>query len=79
MIAARPRVLAVLPGFFPSTMITVVKPLVNLHRAGGSPRGSCWNHRPLNDISWAEAIVFCRNTERRYAPLLAAALSRNTP
>ena len=34
MNAGRPRILAVLPGFIPSTMITVVKPLVNLHRAG---------------------------------------------
>ena len=29
-----PRILAVLPGFIPSTMITVVKPLVGLHRSG---------------------------------------------
>ena len=80
MIAARPRVLAVLPGFIPSTMITVVKPLMNLHRAGRiSARIVLESQAGRNDIDWAEAIVLCRNTEPRHAPLLAAIRTRGTP
>lgn len=76
----RPRILAVLPGFIPSTMITVVKPLVNLHRAGRiSARIVLESQAGRNDTDWADAIVLCRNTEPRHAPLLAAARSRGTP
>ena len=32
-----------------------------------------------NDIRWADAIVFCRNTDPRHAALLAAARSQGTP
>ena len=80
MIAKRPRVLAVLPGFIPSTMITVVKPLMNLHRAGRiSSRIVLESQAGRNDIDWAEAIVFCRNTAPWFAPLLAAIRSRGMP
>ena len=76
----RPRILAVLPGFIPSTMITVVKPLVNLHRAGRIfARIVLESQAGRNDTDWADAIVLCRNTEPRHAPLLAAAQSRGTP
>ncbi len=77
---ARPRILAVLPGFIPSTMITVVKPLVNLHRAGRIvARIVLEQQAGRKDVDWADAIVFCRNTDPRHAPLLAAARSRGTP
>ncbi len=77
---ARPRILAVLPGFIPSTMITVVKPLVNLHRSGRIvARVVLESQAGRNDIGWADAIVFCRNTAPRHAPLLAAARSRGVP
>jgi hypothetical protein len=76
----RPRILAVLPGFIPSTMITVVKPLVNMHRAGRIfARIMLEWQAKRKDIAWADAIVFCRNTDPRYAPLLAAANARGTP
>ena len=75
-----PHILAVLPGFIPSTMITVVKPLVNLHRRGRIfARVVLESQAGQNDIGWADAVVFCRNTEPRHAPLLAAARSRGTP
>ncbi len=75
-----PRILAVLPGFIPSTMITVVKPLVNLHRAGQIfARIVLEGQAGRNDIGWADAIVFCRNAQPRHAPFLAAAQSRGTP
>jgi hypothetical protein len=80
MIATRPHILAIVPGFIPSTMITVVKPLLNLHRAGRiRARIVLESQAGRDDIDWAEAIVFCRNTEPRLAPLLAAVRSRGTP
>ncbi len=80
MNATRPRILAVLPGFIPSTMITVVKPLVNLHRCGRiSARIVLESQAGKNDVGWADAIVLCRNAEPRYAPLLAAIQSRGAP
>jgi hypothetical protein len=61
-------------------MITVVKPLLNLHRAGRiRARIVLESQAGRGDIEWAEAIVFCRNTEPRLAPLLAAVRSRGTP
>jgi hypothetical protein len=77
---AGPHILAVLPGFIPSTMITVVKPLVNLHRAGRiRARIMLESQARCSDVGWADSIVFCRNTDPRYASLLAAAHSRGTP
>ena len=61
-------------------MITVVKPLVNLHRSGRIvARVVLESQAGRNDIGWADAIVFCRNTAPRHAPLLAAARSRGVP
>ncbi len=75
-----PRILAVLPGFIPSTMITIVKPLVNLHRAGSiRARIVLEQQAGLADIEGADAIVFCRNADPRHASLLAAARARGTP
>lgn len=76
----QPVVLAVLPRLIPSTLIGVVKPLSALHREG----------RVLFDValeSWvsrrrlrrADVIVFCRNTEPRYAAPLDAALALGKP
>lgn len=75
-----PRVLAVLPNLIPSTVITVVKPLAQLHRSGllraritlewlASPR----------DVRHADLVVFCRNVRPRYAGLLEAARRRGIP
>ena len=76
----RPRILAILPGFIPSTMITVVKPLVALHGRGRiSARIVLEQQAGQRDVDWADAIVFCRNTEPRHAPLLAAARTRGVP
>ena len=61
---ARPRVLAVLPGFIPSTTLTVVKPLTALHRAGqiiADITVEPWlSNRQIRN---ADLIVFSRNTE----------------
>jgi len=80
MTTARPRVLAMVLGFIPSTMIAVVKPLCNLHRAGKiEARIVLEAQTSEKDIAWADVIVCCRNTEPRYAPLLAAIRARGTP
>jgi hypothetical protein len=77
---AHPRVLAVLPGFSASAMITVVKPLLNLHRAGQiSARIVLESQAARGDIDWADALVLCRNNEPRHAHLLSAARARGLP
>jgi glycosyltransferase involved in cell wall biosynthesis len=61
-------------------MITVVKPLLGLHRREEIfARVVLEQQAARRDIDWADAIVFCRNAEPRYAPLLAAARSRGVP
>jgi hypothetical protein len=80
MTPIRPRVLAVLPGFIPSTMITTVKPLVQLHRAGRvKARITLESLTAPGDIRWADLVVFGRNVEPAYASLLDAALARRIP
>jgi glycosyltransferase involved in cell wall biosynthesis len=73
-------VLAILPQLIPSTEIGVVKPLLALHR----------DRRIIFDVTlepWvsrrqlaqADVVVFCRNTEPRYAAALDAVLALGTP
>ena len=80
MLSRRPHVLAVLPHFIPSAMITVVKPMLNLHRAGRiAARIVLEPQAGRRDLDWADAVVFCRNSEPRYRPFLAAARARGVP
>jgi len=61
-------------------MITVVKPLLNMHRMGRiSARILLEGQTDHDDIEWAEVVVFCRNNEPRHASILAAAQSRGLP
>jgi glycosyltransferase involved in cell wall biosynthesis len=66
-----PRVLAILPGLYPSTVISVVKPLIALHQAGQLRAQIALEllARP-RDIERADIVIFCRNIEPRYAGLL---------
>ncbi len=75
-----PRVLAVLPGLYPSTIIGVVKPLLKLHQAA----------RIVLDVSFeslvrrrnleqADVVVFCRNFEPKYGHVLSWALELAKP
>ena len=73
----RPRVLAVLPAFIPSTVLTVVKPLTGLHAAGlidADITLEPWLSGP--QLQRADVVVFSRNT-RPHA--LAAALAARKP
>lgn len=75
-----PRVLAILPNLIPSTVITIVKPLVQLHRAGRVDARIAleWLATP-RDVRRADLVVFCRNIRPRYASLLEAATNRGIP
>lgn len=57
-----PRVLAVLPGLIPSTLLCVVKPLSYLHSAGKlQARITLESVTRSRDLAWADLVVFCRN------------------
>jgi glycosyltransferase involved in cell wall biosynthesis len=66
-LVATPRVLAILPAFIPSTIISVVKPLVRLHHLGRvTARVALEHFTRVSDLEWAEVAVFCRNSEPRF-------------
>jgi glycosyltransferase involved in cell wall biosynthesis len=76
----RPRVLAILPGFIPSTQLHIVKPLVALHRAGWIEATIALEHSVFpHSLERAEVVVFCRNTEPAYGWILDFALARGKP
>jgi len=70
------RVLALLPSFIPSTLISVVKPLVALHQGGRvRARITLESFATERDLREAEVVVFCRNSEpgRSWLPAVRAA------
>ncbi len=75
-----PRVLAILPGIIPSTYITVAKPFLELHRQGFiNARISLEAFANLGNLPQVDLVVFCRNTEPKYADTLDAILKRRIP
>ena len=76
----RPRVLAILPGFIPSTQLHIVKPLAALHRAGSIEAAFALEHGVFHhSLARAEVVVFCRNTEPAYNWILDLALAWGKP
>jgi len=79
-VPSRPRVLAVLPHLIPSTVLTVVKPLSALHRAGRVVADITLESLvPRSKLARADVVIFCRNREPRYARTLALARALGLP
>lgn len=75
-----PRIAAIVPSEIASCQIGVLKPLAELARQGKIKlRSSLESRASLSLVHWADAIVFCRNTEPAYAHLLSEALSTHKP
>ncbi len=65
------HVLAILPGFTASTLMNVVGPLLDLERAGKISLEVTLEFYTLqSSLEKADLVVFCRNTDPRYAWLL---------
>ncbi len=76
----RPRILAILPAFIPSTQICVVRPFLALHRAGKiRARITLESLTFRRDLEWADLAVFCRNTEPDYRHNLDSCMARRVP
>ena len=76
----QPRVLAVLPGFFPSTILTVVKPLQALHHAQHIVADitlEAWVSR--RQIERADVVILSRNLEPLYGHILNTAVALDKP
>lgn len=75
-----PRVLAVLPQLIPSTLIGVVKPLLALHREKRVALDVALESRiDRRQLTRADVVVFCRNTEPRHGAWLDTALALGKP
>ena len=74
------RVLAILPGLSPSALLTVVKPLAALHRAGEIIADftlEAWVSS--RQLERADIVVFNRNTEPYYGTILEQVLTLGKP
>ena len=77
---SRPRVLAILPAFNPSTQICIVKPLMRLYQTKLLKVKITLEYLvSRKNLEWADLIIFCRNTESRYAWILDLIINRNLP
>ncbi len=76
----RPRVLAVLPGLFPSTIIGVGRPMVRLHRAGAIELVVMLHSLVTRAaVESADVLVMCRTIEPTVVAILAWAREAGVP
>ena len=75
-----PRVLAILPGFMPSTLMCVVRPFLGLQQAQHIRlRVALEAYFDVAALQSVDLVVFCRNVEPRYAYILDAVLAHQVP
>jgi len=75
-----PKILAILPGVMPSTLIYIVKPFLRLQAEGQIRlRVALEAYLNSNVVTWSDLIVFCRNVEPRYGYILDLVRSRGIP
>lgn len=74
------KVLAVLPGYAPSTIINVITPLQYLHEQGNihAVIRMEWEVKP-DEIASADIIVLCRNSDADYRPIYTLAAELGIP
>jgi glycosyltransferase involved in cell wall biosynthesis len=77
---SRPRLLAVLPGFIPSTLLDVVKPMLQLAQEGKIDFRVTLEHLGrLSNLDHTDLLIFCRNVEPRNQRWLQAVERRELP
>lgn len=75
-----PNILAILPGFIPSTFINVINPLLKLHRSGHiNAKIDLELFLIRNNIKKSDLVIFCRNTEPNYGFILNFLLNHRIP
>ena len=76
----KPKILAIIPGLIPSTIINVVTPVVDLHRSGQIvARIALEPYVKEKDIEWCDLVLLCRNTDPQTGRWFLKLLQTNKP
>src|SRR6266498_6090372 len=76
----KPKILAIVPGLIPSTIINVVTPVVDLHRSGRIiARVAMEPYVSERDFEWCDLVILCRNTDPQTGPWFLQLLRANKP
>lgn len=76
----KPKILVILPGLIPSTLINVATPVIDMHKAG-----RIIAHITLEttvrekDVTWSDLVILCRNTDPERALWFLSILEKNKP
>lgn len=76
----KPRIFAIVPGLIPSTIINVITPVVDLHRAGQIiARIAMEPYVNEKDFEWCDLVILCRNTDPQTGQWFLKLLQTNKP